>query len=388
MEACPLIELSGSPHERGQQYGRQAAVRIKRGIAHYGAQLAKLDLGRDALRGLIRDYLPVIERFDVSHVEEMQGIARGAEVEFEQVVLLNARTELLKLAERPDLRRRLAAAEEPDGCTGVVALPSATRDRNVIHAQNWDWKVECAETAVVLRIRRDDGPDIMTFTEAGGLARSGFNSAGISITANYLESSRDYSQVGVPLALIRRKVLEQERLALAMHAVYVTAKSGSNNMMVSHRDGIAIDFECAPDETFQVLPDLGLLVHANHWQSPVALGKLVDTGVSNTPDSLYRDLRVRSLLEPQIGDITVDSIKSALFDEFQSPWSVCRPPRPNMSNNLSATVAMIVIAPDRGLMEVALLPAHNRTFTAYELEPDLVASENAVRPLAAKAAND
>jgi isopenicillin-N N-acyltransferase like protein len=388
MEACPLIELSGSPHERGQQYGRQAAVRIKRGIAHYGAQLAKLDLGRDALRGLIRDYLPVIERFDVSHVEEMQGIARGAEVEFEQVVLLNARTELLKLAERPDLRRRLAAAEEPDGCTGVVALPSATRDRNVIHAQNWDWKVECAETAVVLRIRRDDGPDIMTFTEAGGLARSGFNSAGISITANYLESSRDYSQVGVPLALIRRKVLEQERLALAMHAVYVTAKSGSNNMMVSHRDGIAIDFECAPDETFQVLPDLGLLVHANHWQSPVALGKLVDTGVSNTPDSLYRDLRVRSLLEPQIGDITVDSIKSALFDEFQSPWSVCRPPRPNMSNNLSATVAMIVIAPDRGLMEVALLPAHNRAFTAYELEPDQVASENAVRPLAAKAAND
>jgi isopenicillin-N N-acyltransferase-like protein len=388
MDACPLIELSGSPHERGQQYGRQAAVRIKRGIAHYGAQLSKLDLGRDALRGLIHDYLPVIERFDASYVEEMRGIARGAEIEFEQVVLLNARTELLKLAERPDLRRRLAAAEEQDGCTGVVALPAATRDRNVIHAQNWDWKVECAETAVVLRIRRDDGPDIMTFTEAGGLARSGFNSAGISITANYLESSRDYSQVGVPLALIRRKVLEQERLALAMHAVYVTAKSGSNNMMVSHRDGIAIDFECAPDETFQVLPDRGLLVHANHWQSPVALSKLVDTGINNTPDSLYRDLRVRSLLEPRIGDITIDSIKSALFDEFESPWSVCRPPRPNMSNNLSATVAMIVIAPDRGLMEVALLPALNRAFTAYELEPDRVASENAVKPLAAKAAND
>jgi isopenicillin-N N-acyltransferase like protein len=388
MDTCPLIELSGSPHERGQQYGRQATVRIKRGVAHYGAQLSKLDLGRDALRGLIHDYLPVIERFDASYVEEMQGIARGAEVEFEQVVLLNARTELLKLAERPDLRRRLAAAEEPDGCTGVVALPSATRDHNVIHAQNWDWKVECAETAVVLRIRRDDGPDIMTFTEAGGLARSGFNSAGISITANYLESSRDYSQVGVPLALIRRKVLEQERLALAMHAVYVTAKSGSNNMMVSHRDGIAIDFECAPDETFQVLPDRGLLVHANHWQSPVALGKLVDTGIKSTPDSLYRDLRVRSLLEPRIGDITIDDIKSVLFDEFQSPWSVCRPPRPNMSNNLSATVAMIVIAPDRGLMEVALLPAQNRAFAAYELKPDRVASENAVRPLAAKAAND
>jgi len=32
-----------------------------------------------------------------------------------------------------------------------------------------DWKRECAETAVVLKVRRDDGPDLMTFTEAGAL---------------------------------------------------------------------------------------------------------------------------------------------------------------------------------------------------------------------------
>jgi isopenicillin-N N-acyltransferase-like protein len=108
--------------------------------------------------------------------------------------------------------------EGPDGCTGLVALSEATADHSVIHAQNWDWKAECAETSVVLRIRRDDGPDILTFTEAGGLARSGFNAAGIGITANYLESDRDYARPGVPLALIRRKVLEQADVAMAMSA--------------------------------------------------------------------------------------------------------------------------------------------------------------------------
>ena len=111
----------------------------------------------------------------------------------------------------------------------------------------------------------------------------------------------------MPLALIRRKVLESAHLALALRAVYVTAKSGSNNMIVSHREGVAIDFECAPDETFQVHPERGLLVHANHWVSPVALGKLKDTGIANTPCSLYRDLRVRGLLAPQIGSLTVDA---------------------------------------------------------------------------------
>ena len=59
-----------------------------------------------------------------------------------------------------------------------------------------------------------------------------------------------------------------------------------------------------------------------------------------------------------------------------------------MSNNLSATVAMIVVAPARGLMEVALLPALNRAFTAYELKLDRVASENARKPVAATTANN
>lgn len=358
-EPFPLIELSGSPHNRGLQYGAQAASRIRRGVQHYSHQLH--GLGSVGISDVVRDYLPVIERFDPSYIDEMRGIAEGADMAFEDIVLLNARTEILKLAERARDR------ETPDGCTGVVAMPEATADGHLIHAQNWDWKAECAETAVVLRIRRDDGPDILTFTEAGALARAGFNSAGIAITANYLQSDRDYRQAGVPLALIRRKVLEQTHLALAMRAVYVTAKSASNNMIVSHAGGVAIDFECAPDETFQVLPERGLLVHANHWVSPVALSKLRDTGIASTPDSLYRDIRVRGLLTPAIGRIGVAEVKAALFDDFGSPWSVCRPPRLNLEGNTVASVAMLVMQPALGVMELAPLPALNRVFTRYSL---------------------
>jgi isopenicillin-N N-acyltransferase-like protein len=142
-------------------------------------------------------------------------------------------------------------------------------------------------------------------------------------------------------------------------------------MIVAQANGIAIDFECAPDETFQVHPQQGLLVHANHFQSPVALSKLVDRGVATTPDSLYRDLRVRSLIEPHLGKVTTDIVKTALFDDFETPWSVCRPPRLNTSNNLSATVAMLVMEPARGVMEVAMLPALNRSFETYRLEMEI-----------------
>lgn len=368
VEPFPLIEISGAPYERGHQYGRKAADRIRKGTSHYLAQLAGFSLDGTEIAALVREYLPVIEEFEPAYVEEMRGIADGAEVPFADVVVLNARTELLKLAARPETRRRILAQDDPDGCTGLVVLPCATRDGRLIHAQNWDWKRECVETAVVLKVRRDDGPDFLTFTEAGALGRCGFNAAGIAITANYLECDRDYRQVGVPLALIRRKVLESEHLALAMRTVYCTPKSGANNMIVSHRDGVAIDFECAPDETFQLHPDRGLLVHANHFVSPVALAKLKDTGIANTPDSLYRDIRVRGALAPRIGSITAQAVKDALFDDFATPWSVCRPPRRNLSNNLSATVAMIVMVPALGIMEAAPLPALNRHFTAYRLD--------------------
>jgi isopenicillin-N N-acyltransferase-like protein len=337
-------------------------------------------MGLDAkgIEELVHTYRPVIDRFDPAYIEEMQGIAAGAGVSFEEVALLNARTEILKLAERPDL---CAMLHDHDGCTALVALPAATANGKLIHAQNWDWKAECAETAVVLHIRNDDGPDILTFTEAGALGRSGLNSAGIAITANYLQSDRDYRDVGVPLALIRRKVLQQEHVALAMQAVHCTAKSAANNMIVSRTapsgEGVAIDFECAPDETFQVHAERGLLVHANHFVSPVALSKLRDTGIASTPCSMYRDVRVRDLLAPSIGTITVEKVKQALADDFGAPWSVCRPPRPSTQNNLTATVAMVVMRPGLGIMEVAPLPALGLDFTTYMLTPDRTAARQA-----------
>jgi isopenicillin-N N-acyltransferase-like protein len=364
----PLIEVSGSALTRGRQYGEQAAPRIKRGIDLYASQIEVNKVGWEEIREITARFEPSISAFDPLYVEEMRGIAEGAGVEYPAIVLLNARTELLKLAQRRQRGEPLPDTN-PDGCTGLVAMPGATAAGRLIHAQNWDWKSECVDTAVVLRIHREDGPDILTFTEAGVLARFGFNSVGIAITGNYLECERDYRHLGVPLALIRRKVLEQTQLALALRAVYATPKSASNNIIVSHANGIAIDFECVPDESFQILAQDGLIVHANHFQSPIALTKLLDTGIANTPDSLYRDLRVRELLTPYVGSLTPDLVKEALFDDFETPYSVCRPPRLSMVNqNQTATVAMIVMEPELGSMDVALLPALNRQFTHYALE--------------------
>jgi isopenicillin-N N-acyltransferase like protein len=369
-QPCRLIDLAGAPHDRGVQYGRQAAPEIARSVGHYGAQAAALGLDPARLAQLVREYLPVLESFDHRQIEEMRGIAAGAEVSFEQIVLVNARTELLQFARRPALLESLKA-REPDGCTGVVVRPQATRDKQLIHAHNWDWKVECAESCVILRIHNEDGPDILTFTEAGALARFGFNARGICITANGLDCDRDYRRAGVPLALIRRKVLEQAHLALALRIAYCTPKSGSNNLIISHAaSGLVYDFECAPDETFMVEPQNGVLVHANHWLSPVALAKLQECAMADAPSTFYRDLRAREALAAKAGDVTLEDVTAVMLDDFETPWSICYPPRPSSPTDAStyATVATLLMRPILGEMRVAMLPALDKHFTHYTLQ--------------------
>ena len=366
----PLIDLAGPPRERGRTYGAAAAARIHRSAEIYLTAFEKQHLGAARVRALVDTLIPIIDRFEPAYLEEMRGIAEGAHCPLEHVVVVNARTELLAEANRAAASAPHPTAEPPDGCTGAVVLPEATTDGKLLHGQNWDWRAECAETGVVLRITRNDGPDVLTFTEAGGLARCGMNSAGVALTANFLGSDRDGRKPGVPLVLLRRRALESPHFALGIQTIYATAKFVSNNIMLSHTGGAAVDIESAPDESFLIQPEHGLLVHANHFESSAALAKLRDTGLPSTPDSAYRAQRVRGLLAPKRGAIGVDDLKAAFFDDFASPFAVCRPPRPAATgDNLSATVMMIVMQPAAGWMEICPLPALHRTFTRYTLNP-------------------
>ncbi|RBO95694.1 C45 family autoproteolytic acyltransferase/hydolase [Pseudochrobactrum asaccharolyticum] len=378
IEPFPFVALTGEAYERGRQYGVLLKSRITRSAELYTGTLTGFGLSSAQKSKLIDDCAAKITEFEPLYLEEMRGISDGSGVAFEDIVMINARTEVVAMA-----RTMTGAPEEDDlddGCTGALIMPERSKTGNLVHGQNWDWRAECAETGVVLRVQREDGPDYVTFVEAGGLARSGFNEAGITITANYLECDRDYKKLGVPLGLLRRKVLEQEHFAKAIKTVATTPKSCSNNIMIASAAGFGIDFECAPDEAFPLYPENDLIVHANHWVSPVALSKLVDTGRPYVAESFYRDWRVRKILEQQGEKLDRQALKTALFDDFLTPFAVCRPPRPSDTSNLTATVAMVIMEAALNFMEIAPLPALNRTFTSYTLRNDTPVPADAGKP--------
>lgn len=357
----PLVEVGGTPRERGLAHGRIAADRVHKSAALYRRELERRKLDVSTQHALARKFIPIIEAFDAAYLEEMHGIAEGADVSVEAVLTINCRTEMMfGFPQAPQVH-----AAMKDGCTGVVALPSVTAHGRLIHGHNWDWREECADTSIVLRVRGSDGVDMLTLVEAGGLARHGVNSRGVALTANFLACDRDFQSLGVPLGLLRRKILEQTNLAQALKVLGTHARTCSNNILLSHADGEAVDLECVPDEAFWIQPEGGLLAHSNHFMSPVARVKVTDTFYAKAPDTLYRASRVHDFLAARRGRIDYADVVEALSDRFGFPDSVLRSPKSAVFDAISATVCMIVIDARLGKMWVARKPYERIDFAEY-----------------------
>lgn len=340
----PVFNIAGTARECGLQHGAQAADRVAHTIQFYlGVFGSHSKLTLDEVRERARAFAAQIEQIDADIMEEIRGIAEGSGQQLEDIVAINCRTELMYGASRGN-----RAATE---CTTIAVLPEAARHGGVIIGKNWDWRSPALDSVIVLRIRQQGKPALALIVEAGMVGRDGFNEHGIVVCGNMLTSSADKGKVGVPIPILRRRILNSQHFYQAIDILTRSPRGASGNYVLAHQGGVAIDFETTPDQVYPVYPERGLLTHANHFQSPVAQAH----GVANSfnGDSLYRDFRARQLLEPKIGSITVDDVKAVLKDEFGSPRAICRAPHEYPGQGPTMTIASLVFDLKAEVMHVA-----------------------------------
>ena len=342
-QAFPVISIEGGAYECGLQHGTAAAERVAKTVAHYlptFVRQAKLSLEEVHKRAAA--YGAQIEAIDADIYAELKGIAAGAKQSLEDVIAVNCRTEILYGS--------LGGTKPATECTTVVALPEATRDGNILVGKNWDWRSPAIESVVVLRIRQKGKPALTMIVEAGMVGRDGFNEHGVIVCGNLLVSTHDRGAAGVPIPILRRRILHSRHYYEAIDSLARAPRGASGNYLIAHRDGVAIDFETTPEQVYVVYPERGLLTHSNHFQSVVAQS----TGATKyyTGDTLYRDFRARQLLEPKIGKITIDDIKMVLRDEFGAPRAICRSPH-EYGGDSTMTIASLIFDPKNGTVHVA-----------------------------------
>lgn len=337
----PLVEVSGSSYEMGYQHGAQAANLIQRYLLLI-ERLTKLP--RDVLCRNAMTFLPRIQALSSAFVEEIQGLADGAGISFEEAVLCQARAEAGRVAE--------------GGCTAFALMGAATADSQPLAGQNQDLEPEYADVAILLHVKPNDGrPRALMFTFAGQLGYSGMNEHGVAHFANALY---DFEwQPGLPHYPLKRLILEQANVAACIDLFAQHRTCSAANAMLCDGQGHIADVEVCPDGIARFYDDEpDWLVHANHYLAPPFVGYERNT----LPDSCPRLERMRTLLRAHWGTITVETMQALLADHDGDPAGICRHGERGM-HSISGYIA----EPAKGLLHVRRGHGCLGTWRAYEV---------------------
>jgi isopenicillin-N N-acyltransferase-like protein len=316
-----VISVKGKPFDCGQQYGTLARELIRRNVDTYFDMWHTLwGIGRPEILKQCRNLVPIIGEYDAGILEELEGVAMGADLSLEEIVAVNARYEI-------NLARGLVSSARNGGCTSVATLPQVTKDGHTLLGQNWDWLPRFQGFNVILEVAQTGRPNLITQPEAGNLAHRGMNSAGVGACFNGMASSQDrFESKAPPHLIMMRGILNAENFSQALRAVLDTKPTVSGNFFIAHQDGEAIDLEVSPVDIGLLYPEGGILTHSNHFLTLTNREDLTDIIKSMYPDTVYRCHRARQLLEPDKDNIDVNSFQRVLRDHFSYPQSICRHP--------------------------------------------------------------
>ncbi len=308
MKRPELIQLEGTAYERGRHYGLCAADSIRRNAEAYRILLEHhTGQKQEAISRAARAFGPVIEAHAPDLLLEMRGIADGAGCDLLDILLVNARSELLT---------------HVDECTALAAAPEVTYNGQVLLGQNWDWATSVEPEPVLLQIRQPQKPEILTLVEAGQVGKIGLNSAGLGVCLNFLGHAD--TGHGLPVHVILRQMLGCEPLGAAIREAYRVPRGGAANILLAHASGEILDLELTATDVDFVYGDAGWLVHTNHFESLRLRGG--DTGISISMSTLARAARARRLLSTTARQkqVKFDTFHRILTDHAHGAYAICR----------------------------------------------------------------
>ncbi len=206
IDGLPVVVASGTPHEMGLQYGRALAPQIRDGLRMYIAgQVTEkwhypLDYQRQCAATMSR-HIPA------EYIDEMKGVAEGAGVDYEQVLLMHTHADMVHYGHgwgRPNSTPGM-------DCSNFAVWGQWTTHGQLIHGRNLDWATGTGvqQSACIYVGRPTNGTPFALVTYAGCIgAVTGMNAAGLTF-GEMTSSSSAETLDGMPLFFIVRQLLQR-----------------------------------------------------------------------------------------------------------------------------------------------------------------------------------
>ncbi|MDR0354294.1 MAG: C45 family peptidase [Deltaproteobacteria bacterium] len=347
MSPIPVIELKGHGLELGRAHGEELRDQIRRFvevIVDLNVKNIPVPSSREDLLGLCGASLSHIERYSPELLAEMKGIAQGAGVDFQEVLLLNCFLELNDLR-APMLSQKLTSRRS-FACTTFNLKKRATKDRAPRLGQTYDMELLFADYTVVLKISTPGRPSRTVFSLAGVLGLNGVNSQGISLVINKLVPTD--SRPGVIYPVLVRQALDQVRIGDALAALAFAPRASGLCYQLSGPDGVAFCLETTAAR-FELLPFQGFIAHANHYLSPAL--KPLEADWLTHGGSYARLEAADNFLADNFGDLDDEALKSLCRNHINHPRGICAHYyEDEEEHEKMATIAAVVINPQKASM--------------------------------------
>lgn len=313
------LHLQGDPKAIGLAHGTEGKEEVISSLQSYERFFSQIKLlsWKDA-RELALKHLDQIEKFDSSLIEEMEGIAKGAGVDFEDILTLNTRSEIALTNNYLSNDTKFT-----DGCTTVAVTNPQTDD--LIIGQTWDWTPSQQKSLLLVHLEQENKPKITMVTEGGIVGKIGFNSAGVGLCFNALVT--DSISDGLPLHISLRGILNATSYDEVLQLLDENQIGAAASLMIGYDDGTqrnAVNFEVSPYGVYSVGGDNGWLAHTNHILSDKLLEKVAESNDVLFEGSHLRKNRIDKLIEESVkqGVMDEEQFKKWFLDEVNKPYSI------------------------------------------------------------------
>ncbi len=306
----PLVRVSGSHLEIGRQIGEACQEQVRRSLLNarklIESSYEMLELTWEGAQIQARKYLPFAQERYPQYVDELVGIAQGADVPFDDLIVLNAMEAVTMDA--------LHLAK----CTSLAVNDRLTADGHILIAHNEDWLPEDEADVYLIHAQPEDEPAFLAMTYGGNLPNVGFNAAGIAQCCDTVYPTD--SRIGIPRIFVSRAVLATRTLSEAISRTLVAHRAAGYNHLLVHESGEIYNVEVSAKRFAILYGHDGYAVHTNFYLDPAM------QAIENEPEELintrvryYRALRLLRETEQH----TVKSLEAIQRDHMNYPNSIC-----------------------------------------------------------------
>jgi isopenicillin-N N-acyltransferase like protein len=317
-DPIPFLKVKGSHREIGRQIGEAQREEIQhhlqntRELINLTYDILELDWDGAKMQG--RKYIPFAQERYPQYVEEMMGLSEGANIDFDDVGVINA------------LEAVTIDALHLSKCTSLAISDSRTADGHVLIGHNEDWIPEDEPDVYLIHAEPEDEAPFLAMTYGALLPNIGFNALGIAQCCDSVYPND--SRIGIPRLVVSRAVLAAKTPDDAIRKALIPRRAAGYNHLLAHESGELYNVEVSARKFAILYSQDGYLVHTNHYLEPSM------QSIEYEPEELIatriRYFRADRLVK-ETEQHSIKSIQAIQHDHINFPNSICNHAEADMS---------------------------------------------------------